>query len=464
VSVPVSDLQGVAPSAIIELFELELNTLQHGISATYRFHAGSNLNTNGELVWAGNSYLRFPVEADGFSYSGRGSLPRPTLRIANLTGTITALLLTLPSGIEGAKVTRIRTLARYIDGANFPGGVNPLGTPDPTASFPPEIYYIDRKASENRDVIEFELACAFDLANVRAPKRQCIGNICQWKYRSTECGYTGTAYFDADGNVVNTLAQDVCGKTVDDCNLRFQQVSRLGAVTAGSNILTLDAAAGVSNGDPVRGFGVPAGTTVVSYTGAAVTMSANAIASTGPVTQTGTLQTNRTQIIMSSVANLAVGMVISGPKIPAGTTIAGISGTTITLGQPVKWADVLTPVTTKLTLVYLFGIPYSSYPTYGSTGYFDPTGVAPGQYLAGPGLDIELGIYVVELVGGGESYRRARLSQYPGDCPTATYTFYVPQAQTLQTYSFSAPDRTYTFRADTSLPFGSFPGIGTYFT
>ena len=463
-SIPVSALQSAAPSAIIELYELALNVEQHGIAETYRFHAGSNLNANGELVWAGNSYMRFPVEAEGFKYEGRGSLPRPTLRIANLTGTITALLLTLPRGLEGAKFTRIRTLARYLDAANFPGSINPLGTPDPTAEFPREVFYVDRKATENRDVIEFELAAAFDLANVRAPKRQCLANICQWKYRSAECGYTGTAYFDANGNVVNNPSQDVCGKTVDDCNLRFQQVSRLGTVTAGSNILTLDAAAGVSNGDPVRGFGVPAGTTVVSYTGAAVTMSANAIATTGPVTQTGTLQTNRTQIIMSSVAGLAVGMVISGPKIPAGATVAGISGTTITLGQPVKWADVLTPVTTKLTLVYLFGIPYSNYPTYGSTGYFDPTGVAPGQYFAGPGVDIELGVYVVQLIGSSGSYRAARLSQYPGDFPEATYTFYAPQTQTLQTYSFSAPDRTYTFRSDTSLPFGSFPGIGTYFT
>jgi lambda family phage minor tail protein L len=461
---PAAEIQKASPSAIIELYELAINVEQHGIAVTYRFHAGSNLNANGELIWAGNSYMRFPVEVEGFKYEGRGSLPRPTLRIANLTGTITALLLTLPRGLEGAKFTRIRTLARYLDAANFPGSINPFGTPDPTAEFPREVFYVDRKATENRDVIEFELAAAFDLANVRAPKRQCLSNICQWKYRSAECSYNGTAYFDANGNVVNNPDQDVCGKTVDDCNLRFQQVSRLGTVTAGSNILTLDAAAGVSSGDPVRGFGVATGTTVVSYTGAAVTMSANAIATTGPVTRTGTLQTNRTQIIMTSVTGLAVGMVINGPKIPAGTTIAGISGTTITLGQPVKWADVLTPVTTKLTLVYLFGIPYSNYPTYGSTGYFDPTGVAPGQYFAGPGVDIELGIYVVQLVGGGGSYRAARLSQYPGDFPEATYTFYAPQAQTLQTYSFSAPDSTYTFRADTSLPFGSFPGIGTYFT
>ena len=51
--------------------------------------------------------------------------------------------------------------------------VNPFGTPDPTAEFPQEIYTIDRKASENREVVVFELASVLDLAGVRVPKRQC---------------------------------------------------------------------------------------------------------------------------------------------------------------------------------------------------------------------------------------------------------------------------------------------------
>ena len=191
-AVPVSDLQGIAPSAIIELFELQLNTAQHGTNDIYRFHAGANLNNNGQLVWAGNSYLRFPLEADGFEYSGNGQLPRPKIRVSNILGTITALLLTLPEGLEGAKVTRIRTLARYLDAVNFPGNVNPLGTPDPTAEFPREIYFIDRKSSETRDVVEYELAASFDLAGVRSPKRQCVSNICQWVYKSVECGFVPT--------------------------------------------------------------------------------------------------------------------------------------------------------------------------------------------------------------------------------------------------------------------------------
>ena len=191
-TVPVSALQAVAPSAIIELFVLELNVLQHGAADTYRFHAGTSLNANGELVWAGNSYMRFPVEADGFEYSGNGQLPRPKIRVSNILGTITAILVALPNGLEGAKLTRIRTLARYLDAVNFPGNVNPYGTPDPTAAMPAEVFYIDRKTVESRDVVEFELASAFDLAGVRIPKRQCISNICQWEYKSTQCGYDPT--------------------------------------------------------------------------------------------------------------------------------------------------------------------------------------------------------------------------------------------------------------------------------
>jgi phage-related protein len=41
-AVPVSDLQQIAPSAIIELFQLELNASQHGVNETYYFHAGVN--------------------------------------------------------------------------------------------------------------------------------------------------------------------------------------------------------------------------------------------------------------------------------------------------------------------------------------------------------------------------------------------------------------------------------------
>ena len=173
----VSALQNINPSSIIELFTLTTTAALHGSASTYRFHAGSSLNSNGEIVWAGNSYLRFPVEATGFKYQ-KGQLPRPTLTVSNALGTITSILLTVNetttgNDLTGATVTRIRTLAKFLDAVNFAGGVNPYGTPDATAEFPQEIYLIDRKSQENREIVTFELATPSDMAGVRAPKRQC---------------------------------------------------------------------------------------------------------------------------------------------------------------------------------------------------------------------------------------------------------------------------------------------------
>ena len=172
-----SEVQKINPSAIIELFVLQLDTALHGANTIYRFHAGSNLNANGEIVFAGNSYLRFPIEATGFAYQ-RGQLPRPKVSISNATGLISSILVsvnqvTAGNDLTGATFTRIRTMARFLDAVNFPGNSNPLGTPDPTAEFKRQIFIVDRKSAENREVVEFELAASTDMAGVRAPKRQC---------------------------------------------------------------------------------------------------------------------------------------------------------------------------------------------------------------------------------------------------------------------------------------------------
>ena len=53
-----SDLQSINPSAIIELFTLQLDNALHGATTIYRFHAGSNLNANNKITWDGNQYFR----------------------------------------------------------------------------------------------------------------------------------------------------------------------------------------------------------------------------------------------------------------------------------------------------------------------------------------------------------------------------------------------------------------------
>jgi lambda family phage minor tail protein L len=215
-----SEIQKLAPSAVIELFEVDTTDLGGEL---LRFHAGTN-GLLQRIVWQGNEFDPFPVKVSGFELSGSGSLPRPKLQVANVTGVITSLVLQYQD-LLGAKVTRKRTLAKYLDAVNFPGGTNP--TADPTAEFVDDVFFIDRKSTETRDAVEFELAASIDLQGVMLPRRQIIQNVCAWRYRGTECGYAGTNYFDAGDQPVATLALDVCGKRLSSCKLRFGQTQPL---------------------------------------------------------------------------------------------------------------------------------------------------------------------------------------------------------------------------------------------
>lgn len=380
-----AEIQTLAPSAIIEMFEIDA-TIVGGV--IYRFHPGKN-NLLTDIIWQGQAYSAFPIEADGFEWNGRGQLPRPKIRVSNVLGTISALVLA-HEDLVGCKVTRIRTLAKFLDAGNFPdrrnlltytqdftnaiwlkdsATVNPdvalapdgtmtadqlvttnrlywfdntgvtgvktqsiyikkdaqttfsitavgsqsvaggntvtvnlvtgtvttahttanvlltsipngwyrleikstvttasgnasywqigvntgvflwgaqleagwsasayqaIGgsfsrnpTADPTAEFARDVYFVDRKSAENRDQVEFELAAALDIAGVQLPRRQVIQNYCPWKYRGAECGYTGTAYFDTNDASVPSAGQDVCGKRLTSCRVRFGQYAEL---------------------------------------------------------------------------------------------------------------------------------------------------------------------------------------------------------------------------------------------
>ena len=218
-----ADVSVLAPEAIIELFELRLVTALHGSSNITRWHNGCNADLTGGIVWDGNTYNSFAIKAEGFQLTTTGSLPRPTLTVSNTDGLITALLLdvnavTSHNDLCGAEIRRIKTLKKFLDGET---------TADPNCQWPIEIWYIDRKVTENRDVVQFELASKFDLAGQYIPKRQLIANVCQWEYRSSECSYTGSNYWDADDNSTGSLATDRCGKRLTSCKLRFGNNSEL---------------------------------------------------------------------------------------------------------------------------------------------------------------------------------------------------------------------------------------------
>lgn len=181
-------LQDADAKTVVELFDFELNAAQHEATTIYRFTNTKNELGN-DIVWQGNTYTAIPIKAEGYEATGQGTLPRPSISVSNLLGTFTTLIALLPDGLEGCKVTRTRTLSMFLDAVNF----SSVGTyvasdywiadytystdndPDPTSYFRPrDIYFIDRKAMENRDVISYEMCSAFDLAGVRLPKRQIL--------------------------------------------------------------------------------------------------------------------------------------------------------------------------------------------------------------------------------------------------------------------------------------------------
>lgn len=245
------ELLKLAPTAIIDLFEVELTETVNGVNDTLRYHAGKNGLTE-DIRFGGDIYPAVPVEIDGFEFTAKGTLPRPTLRVANVNNAVTTLLASY--NFLGAKVRRIRTFAKFIDTENFSAGSSFSTEDDITDTLVTqgadsfimetfndtsdadakmvETWYVDRIASENPQFVEFELAPKLDLTNLALPRRT-IEEFCPWIYRGEECGYVGDTCFTVSDTEITTgtqaqkLAADVCGKRLSSCRARFGTTSDL---------------------------------------------------------------------------------------------------------------------------------------------------------------------------------------------------------------------------------------------
>lgn len=203
-------LQQLSADAIVEFYEVDLTVI--GGTETLYFHDGTNGLTQ-SVSWQGIDYELWPIRAEGFDLSAKGALPRPTLQVANVYNTLTPYIEDY-AGLVGAKVTRRRTFARYLDGQP---------TADPNQHYDDETFYVERKIKDDGIFASFELASALDLDGVRLPSRGVSVNSCAWVYREvgSDCPYVGTNYFNVNDTPVATLAEDVCSKTPKACKLRF---------------------------------------------------------------------------------------------------------------------------------------------------------------------------------------------------------------------------------------------------
>lgn len=221
------ELLKMQPDSMLEFFEINFSNIQSDFSMlekrynvnfgtdiepVYRFT--SNINNTNPIYWQGRPYQPLPCDMDGLEAPSDGRLPRPTLRIANPSGLLSAIVAS-NYDFHGCKVTRKRTFAKFLDDVNFlqnptlytdvdgverssdrnktSGGLNPFsGKADENAHLPEEVYYIHRKVVENKEVLEFELTSVLEIHDAIFPGRTLMSDFCSFRYRQPgTCSYNG---------------------------------------------------------------------------------------------------------------------------------------------------------------------------------------------------------------------------------------------------------------------------------
>jgi len=225
------DVQNFSPGAIVTLYELDLTKVDP-VNPILRFTASTD-GAGAPIIFDSKSYAPIPVQSEGWEYSSVGQIPRPLIRISNVTNVVSSALLEFDDLI-GIELRRIRTFETYLDGGD---------TPDPTQKFEDELWLIDRKTIQNSVFVEWELASPMDQQGKKLPGRQILKTSCTHVYRTFDPAANGGAggftYTRAtcpfsDDNVAFTRAgdsttpsNDVCGKRLVDCKLRFGEFAVL---------------------------------------------------------------------------------------------------------------------------------------------------------------------------------------------------------------------------------------------
>lgn len=233
-----TDSQKLEPGDRVRLFEVDCTAFD---GPELYFHSHPIAHTSEEIEvagddetkilaksiwWQGKEYKAWPTQVEGLEMTSDGSAPTPTLAVGNIDGTITALCLAYQN-LAQATVRVHTTFAHYLDARTFPEG---NAEADPTQERL-EVWYIDSKTAEDDESVTFKLSSPADLQGIMIPTRQ-IHSLCTWcmrgQYRGASCGYTGTNYFDAEGNPVSDPALDECsGLLTTGCQNRFGKGAEL---------------------------------------------------------------------------------------------------------------------------------------------------------------------------------------------------------------------------------------------
>ncbi|WP_265494727.1 phage minor tail protein L [Providencia heimbachae] len=212
--------------AEIILYEIDLTNIG---GVKYRFCNGTNELLK-PVIWQGQEYEPYPIMGDGFEFNGKGPSSRPSLSLSNLFGLIFGIASRLNSGLGGL-VTRRKTTSRFLDAINFAGGNE---NADPTQEQISR-WVIEQLTSINTETATWELAAPTETDGATFPARVILSDVCNFGYRSEECGYKGAPVADELGNPTQDPSKDKCGKRLSDCKLR-NNTARIGCFLSSSRL------------------------------------------------------------------------------------------------------------------------------------------------------------------------------------------------------------------------------------
>ena len=188
-----ADVQKGWHSAIVEMFDIDLTAITGDPEDIFYFTNQLKPDET-KIQWKGKTYEALPLLSSGYETNTTGQIAQPVLTVANIFGTFTDVIKNLED-LVGGKVTRRRTFAKYLDGEP---------EADTLQEFPIDVYYIERKTEETALSITWQLNSVMDLEGLQLPRRVITQNHCLWRYRSSECGYTGAPVFNSNDEVIST--------------------------------------------------------------------------------------------------------------------------------------------------------------------------------------------------------------------------------------------------------------------
>lgn len=169
----------------------------------YTIHDYDGLGTNlnfcdyaSNVTFSGTTYSRFPIKHEAVPSNSEGQIDAVKVIVSNVSRVIEGYL--EEYDLRGKKVTiKLVFVDQIADGD----------------AHLTEEFYID-SYNADQSIVTFSLTSKFDVLSIVLPSRMYMRNHCQWKFKSTQCGYSG--------------GESTCNKTKTRCK-ELNNYERFGA-------------------------------------------------------------------------------------------------------------------------------------------------------------------------------------------------------------------------------------------